>query len=63
MTMWWSWTRQSAVGRLPRSLRVYAIEGETFELGDGLSPRIARAAAAVADELLALSQVRGPSSA
>jgi hydrogenase maturation protease len=41
------------LGRLPRSLRVYAIEGASFELGQGLSPAVEHAAGEVADELRA----------
>jgi len=37
-----------ALGRLPEELVVYAIEGERFAAGDGLSPRVAAAAAEVA---------------
>ena len=41
-----------ALGRLPESIRLYAVEGASFDNGEGLSPAVARAAAALADELV-----------
>ena len=41
-----------ALDRLPRSLRVYAIEGESFEVGTGLSPAVGRAVRELSGELL-----------
>ena len=40
-----------ALGRLPPVLRVYAIEGEGFSIGSGLSPGVERAVSALAREL------------
>lgn len=40
-----------ALGRLPRRLTVYGIEGERFEAGEGLSPPVARAVKSVVAEL------------
>ena len=40
-----------ALERLPRRLRVYGIEGERWEAGEGLSPRVAGAVDALAGEL------------
>lgn len=40
------------LGRLPRSLVVYAIEGATFTVGAGMSPAVAAAAAEVAGRIL-----------
>ncbi len=40
------------LGRLPESIRLYAVEGEAFGNGEGLSPAVARAADALADELV-----------
>jgi hydrogenase maturation protease len=42
-----------ALGRLPPSLVVYAIEGRGFEPGDALSPEVAVAAERLADTLAA----------
>jgi hydrogenase maturation protease len=42
-----------ALGRLPGRLDVYAIEGESFAAGDGLSPSVERAVAELAGELSA----------
>jgi len=41
-----------ALGRLPPSLVVYAIEGHAFEPGDALSPEVARAVTRLAEMLL-----------
>ena len=41
-----------ALGRLPRSLEVYGIEGREFRAGAALSPEVERAATGVASELL-----------
>ena len=43
-----------SLDRLPRTLRVYAIEGRSFGAGDPLTPSVARAVTEVADELRAL---------
>ena len=48
-----------ALRRLPRSLVVHAIEGERFELGEGLSPSVERAAERLAGWLGA--ELRSPS--
>lgn len=40
-----------ALGRLPRRLRVFGIEGERWEAGQGLSGPVARAVEALAEEL------------
>ena len=40
-----------ALDRLPRRLRVYAIEGESFAAGAALTPAVERAVGAVAAEL------------
>jgi hydrogenase maturation protease len=40
-----------ALGRLPGSLEVYAIAGESFIAGDRLSPAVERAVAEVVEEL------------
>jgi hydrogenase maturation protease len=40
-----------ALGRLPRELIVYAIEGQTFETGAGLTPEVERAVEEVVEEL------------
>jgi hydrogenase maturation protease len=40
-----------ALDRLPRTLTVYAIEGGSFALGERLTPPVARAVGALADEL------------
>jgi len=40
-----------ALGRLPRELIVYAIEGESFETGTGLTPEVERAVEVVVEEL------------
>ncbi len=39
------------LGRLPRSLQIYAIEGESFAAGRGLTPGVQRAVQGVVDEL------------
>lgn len=41
-----------ALGELPRRLTVYGIEGADFSTGEGLSPAVAAAAAALVEELL-----------
>ncbi len=41
-----------ALGRLPGKLVVYAIEGESFGVGDGLSPAVRQAVDRLAGELL-----------
>lgn len=41
------------LGRLPRTLDVYAIEGEDFSLGRGLSPAVAAAVEALAAAIAA----------
>ena len=46
-----------ALGRLPASLVVYAVEGATFALGDGLSPEAATGAAEAAAKII--EEVRG----
>ncbi len=40
-----------ALGRMPRELIVYAIEGQTFETGAGLTPEVERAVDGVVEEL------------
>ncbi|MFZ5491333.1 MAG: hydrogenase maturation protease [Pseudomonadota bacterium] len=40
-----------ALGQLPARLQVYGIEGADFGIGEGLSPPVAAAAAALVDEL------------
>ena len=40
-----------ALDRLPRALRVYGIEGESFETGTGLSPAVTRAVRELSGEL------------
>ncbi len=40
------------LGSLPRELVVYAVEGESFELGQDLSAKVAAAAGALADRIL-----------
>ena len=40
-----------ALGQLPERLQVYGIEGADFGIGEGLSPPVAAAAAALVDEL------------
>ena len=40
-----------ALGQLPEWLEVYGIEGADFGIGEGLSPPVAAAAAALVDEL------------
>jgi hydrogenase maturation protease len=42
-----------SLGRLPRSLVVYGIEGATFDAGDRLDPRVEEATAAVAARIAA----------
>jgi hydrogenase maturation protease len=42
-----------ALGRLPRALTVYGIEGEAFEYGTGLSPTVHVAVARVAADIMA----------
>jgi hydrogenase maturation protease len=48
-----------SVGRLPRLLVVYGVEGETFDVGDSLTVRVAAAvetvAAAIRDEIAAVT--------
>ena len=39
------------LGRMPRGLIVFGIEGKTFELGDGLSPQVAVAVEEAADRI------------
>lgn len=41
-----------ALGTLPRQVVVYAIEGERFGLGEGLSPRAAAAVSHLVDRVL-----------
>lgn len=41
-----------ALGRLPRSLVVYAVEGADFATGQGLSPAVGRALRGVAEHVL-----------
>lgn len=40
-----------ALGQLPPRLAVYGIEGADFDIGEGLSPPVAAAAAALVEEL------------
>jgi hydrogenase maturation protease len=40
-----------SLGRLPRRVVVYGIEGESFDFGKGLSPAVAEAAGRVAEEV------------
>jgi hydrogenase maturation protease len=40
-----------ALGRLPRRLRVYGIEGASFKAGEGLTPPVVRAVESVVGEL------------
>ena len=49
-----------ALGRLPRSLRVYAIEGETFQVGEGLSLAVREAVDRLVAELAIMTCVRVP---
>lgn len=42
-----------ALGQLPARLAVYGIEGADFGIGEGLSPAVAVAAAALVEELVA----------
>ena len=42
-----------ALGRLPRELRVYAIEGVDFGIGQGLTPDVERAVEELATQLTA----------
>ena len=48
-----------ALGRLPRSLIVYAVEGTDFATGQGLSPAVARALSGVAQRILLEAGERG----
>ena len=48
-----------SLGRMPRRLRVWAIEGVSFEAGDELSPPVAAAINGVAVDLAALRGARG----
>ena len=41
-----------ALGRLPRRLIVYGIEGRAFDAGEGLSPEVERAVDGVVDSVL-----------
>ena len=41
-----------ALGRLPRRLIVYGVEGKTFEAGPGLSPEVEKAAQEVVERVL-----------
>jgi hydrogenase maturation protease len=41
-----------ALGRLPRSLVVYGIEGSDFAQGEGLTPEVARATKEAADRIV-----------
>lgn len=41
-----------ALGQLPPRLVIYAIEGERFDLGAGLSPEVAAAVAEVTDRII-----------
>jgi hydrogenase maturation protease len=43
-----------ALGRLPQALVVYAIEGESFDAGEGLTPAVERAVAQLVEELRAV---------
>jgi hydrogenase maturation protease len=42
-----------SLGRLPRRVLVYGIEGASFSFGNGLSPEVADAAATVVEEVKA----------
>ena len=42
-----------ALGRLPRRLLVFGIEGGSFDAGAGLSPEVERAVGQLTDELRA----------
>lgn len=42
------------LGRMPRRMRVYVIEGADFGFGSGLDPAVARAVTEVADRITAL---------
>ena len=42
-----------ALGRLPKELIVYGIEGKDFSLGEGLSPEVASAISQVLEKILA----------
>jgi hydrogenase maturation protease len=50
-----------SVGRLPRRLVVYGVEGRSFETGDALTPpveaAVAEVAAAICDELAAAGEI------
>lgn len=48
-----------ALGRLPRRLLVYGIEGEHFSAGVGLSPRVRRAVRGVVASILADLRAEG----
>ncbi|MDX9857562.1 MAG: hydrogenase maturation protease [candidate division Zixibacteria bacterium] len=41
-----------ALGRLPRQLTVYGIEGQDFSMGPGLSPAVVESARRVTEEIL-----------
>lgn len=47
-----------ALGRLPRTLTVYGVEGTDFDAGQGLSPEVGRAVSRVAE--LVLREAVGP---
>jgi len=47
-----------ALGRLPRNLQVYGIEGRQFAAGAGVSPEVEQAAAEVARQIAALAAAR-----
>ena len=51
-----------ALGRLPKEIRLYAIEGADFGNGEGLSPMVAEAVAKLSGEILRRLS-RGPGSA
>jgi len=48
------------LGRLPRHLVIYGIEGENFALGTGLSPAVARAVETVAGEIRQFLDSKNP---
>lgn len=47
----------AALDRLPRSVLVFAIEGERFGLGDDMSPAVRCAVTALADDIEAMVEV------
>ncbi len=50
----------AALDQLPGAVLVFAIEGEHFDLGDGVSPPVTASVARVADEVTALVMAATP---